>query len=211
MDPDIRPQDDLFRHVNGRWLETTEIPADRSAWGAFAILADQAELQVREIISSLAEGTHPHGSNAQKIGDLYASFMAEERIEALGAEPVRADLDKVAALADLAELARFVGGLERRGGSGFFGAYVNTDDRDADRYIVNLVQGGIGLPDESYYREDKFAEVRTAYLAHLERMFGLAGVPGAAKAARQARTLRLRARRLKECAPAAGDRCACYA
>jgi putative endopeptidase len=185
MDPDVRPQDDLFRHVNGRWLETTQIPADRSAWGAFAMLADQAEVQVREIISSLASGTHPHGSNAQKIGDLYASFMDQERIEALGAEPVRADLEQVAALADTAELARFVGGLERRGGGGFFGAYVNTDDRDADRYVVNLVQGGIGLPDESYYREDKFAEVRTAYLAHLQRMLGLAGVSEAAKAAQQ--------------------------
>ncbi len=185
MDPDIRPQDDLFRHVNGRWLESTEIPADRSAWGAFAILADQAERQVREIISSLAAGSHPHGSNAQKIGDLYASFMAEERIEELGADPVRADLERVAGLSDMTELARFVGGLERRGGSGFFGAYVNTDDRDADRYVVNLVQGGIGLPDESYYREDKFADIRTAYLEHVERLFTLADVPSPAEAAQQ--------------------------
>jgi putative endopeptidase len=185
MDPDIRPQDDLFRHVNGRWLESTEIPADRSAWGAFAILADQAERQVREIISDCAAGTHDHGSNAQKIGDLYASFMAEERIEELGAAPVRADLERVAAMPDMTEVVRFVGGLERRGGSGFFGAYVNTDDRDADRYIVNLVQGGIGLPDESYYREDKFADIRTEYLAHLERLFTLADVPNPANAAQQ--------------------------
>ncbi len=102
MDPDIRPQDDLFRHVNGRWLETTEIPSDRSAWGAFAVLAEQSEDRVKAIIELLAEGEHEHGSNAQKIGDLFTSVMDEERIEALGAEPVRADLEQVGdALADM--------------------------------------------------------------------------------------------------------------
>jgi endothelin-converting enzyme/putative endopeptidase len=193
MDPDIRPQDDLFRHVNGRWLETTEIPADRSAWGAFVMLADQAEKRVRDIIEDCArqataepsEAAEGHPADARRIGDLYASFMDEERIEALGADPIRTELDEVAAIGDLTELVRFVGGLERRGGSGLFGAYVNTDDRDSDRYIVNLVQGGLGLPDESYYREDKFADVRTAYLAHLEKMLALAGVPEAQRAAQR--------------------------
>src|SRR3954465_13997683 len=171
MNPDIRPQDDLFGHVNGRWLDTTDIPADRSSWGAFVQLAEQSEERVREIIESLAAQEHEHGSKAQKIGDLFSSFMAEGRIEAPGAEPVRADLEAVAALSDRTALVGFVGGLERRGGGGFFGAYVNTDDRNSDRYLVNLVQGGIGLPDESYYREDKFADVRTAYVAHVRTMF----------------------------------------
>ncbi|MEP7089791.1 MAG: M13-type metalloendopeptidase, partial [Nocardioidaceae bacterium] len=185
MDPDIRPQDDLFRHVNGRWLDTTEIPADRSAWGAFVALADQSESRVRAIISELAEGTHEPGSNAQKIGALFTSFMDEDRIEALGAEPVRADLEAVAALGDRTALAAFVGGLERRGGGGFFGAYVNTDDRDSERYLVTIVQGGIGLPDESYYRDDKFAEIRTAYLAHVEKILALAGWADPGPSARQ--------------------------
>jgi putative endopeptidase len=185
MDPSIRPQDDLFRHVNGRWLDTAKIPADRSAWGAFVALAEESEARVRQIIEELAEGDHAAGSNAQRIGDLYASFMAEERIEALGAEPLRDDLERVAAIADLDQLVELVGGLERRGGGGFFGAYVNTDDRDSERYVVNLVQGGIGLPDESYYREDKFADIRTAYLVHLEKMLRLAGVPEAAAAAQR--------------------------
>jgi endothelin-converting enzyme/putative endopeptidase len=175
MDLDVRPQDDLFRHVNGRWIETTEIPADRSAWGAFVALAEQSEERVRAIIERFAGERHEPGSNAQKIGDLFSSFMDEERIEALGAEPVRSDLETVAALADLGAVAEFVGGLERRGGSGFFGAYVNTDDRNSERYLVTVVQGGLGLPDESYYREDKFADIRTAYLTHVERMLGLAG------------------------------------
>jgi endothelin-converting enzyme/putative endopeptidase len=185
MDPDVRPQDDLFRHMNGRWLDTTDIPADKSAWGSFTMLADESEARVRAIIEGLAEGDHEAGSNAQKIGDLYASFMDEERIEELGAQPIRGDLDRVAALTDRSALAGFVGGLERRGGSGFFGTYVNTDDRDSERYVVNLVQGGLGLPDESYYREEKFSDIRAAYLTHLEKLLGLAGWPDAARAAQQ--------------------------
>jgi putative endopeptidase len=175
MDPDVRPQDDLFRHVNGRWLATTEIPADRSAWGSFVVLAERSEERVRAIIERLATDRHEPGSNAQKVGDLFTSFMDEERIEALGAEPVRADLAEVAGLADLPALAALVGGLERRGGSGFFGAYVNTDDRNSERYLVTIVQGGLGLPDESYYREDKFGDIRTAYRDYVETLLQLAG------------------------------------
>jgi putative endopeptidase len=175
MNPDIRPQDDLFGHVNGRWLDTTEIPADRSSWGSFVALADQAEQDVRAIIAELAGQHSEPGSNAQKIGDLYASFMDEQRVDELGADPIRPDLERVAGIESHAELAAFVGTLERQGGSGFFGAYVDTDDRNSDRYLVNVLQGGLGLPDESYYREDKFAEIRAAYRDHLSRMFALAG------------------------------------
>ncbi len=192
MDPDVRPQDDLFRHVNGRWLESTDIPADRSAWGSFVVLAEQSEARVRAIIERLAGGHHEHGSNAQKIGDLFTSFMDEDRIESLGAEPVRADLEAVAALADLRALSEFVGGLERRGGSGFFGAYVNTDDRNSERYLVTVVQGGIGLPDESYYRDEKFADIRTAYLDHVDRLLTLAGWADPAGAAQRVLDLETR-------------------
>ena len=185
MNPDIRPQDDLFGHVNGRWLDETEIPADRSSWGGFVRLADESEQRVKDIIESLAGSTHEPGSNGQKIGDLYASFMDEDAVEAKGFDPIRADLEAVRLLADHSEVAAFVGALERRGGGGFFGAYVDTDDRDAERYVVNLVQGGLGLPDESYYREDKFAEIREQYLAHLERMFALVEHADPAGAARQ--------------------------
>ena len=185
MNPDIRPQDDLFGHVNGTWLDTTEIPSDRSAWGSFTTLADAAEEHVRQIIEELAQTSHEPGSNAQKIGDLFASFMDEERVEALGAEPIRADLEKLGSLTDKRELAAFMGSLERQGGGGFFAAYVDTDDRDSDRYLVNILQGGLGLPDESYYREAKFADVRAAYLTHLERMFTLAGLSDPDQAAQR--------------------------
>jgi putative endopeptidase len=185
MNPDIRPQDDLFGHVNGRWLDSVQIPADRSAWGGFGILTDASEQRVKIIIEQLAETSAEPGSSAKKVGDLYASFMAEERVEELGATPILADLGRLLEIDSHAELAAFIGALERQGGSGFFGAYVNTDDRDSDRYLVNVVQGGLGLPDESYYREEKFADIRTAYLEHIAKMFALADHPAAEAAARQ--------------------------
>ena len=185
MDPDIRPQDDLFGHVNGRWLDETEIPADRSTWGAFVTLADTAEQQVREIIEQLAAGSAEgnaaevasadNAEDARKVGDLYASFMDTERIDALGARPLRPLIDAVEGLRDVRDLAAFLGEFERVGGYGLFGSYVNTDDRDSDRYLFHVTQGGLGLPDESYYREEKFAEIREAYVAYLTRLLGLGG------------------------------------
>ena len=174
MNPDIRPQDDLFGHVNGTWLATSEIPSDRSSWGPFVMLADEAETRVKAIIESAAAG-EVGGENGRKIGDLFASFMDQDRIEELGVEPVLPALTAAAKIADTSELVRFVGEVERVGGGGLFGSYVDTDDRNSDRYLVNILQGGLGLPDESYYREDKFADVRAAYLAHLTRMWALVG------------------------------------
>ena len=177
MDPSVRPQDDLFGHVNGTWLVTEEIPSDKSRWGAFSQLAEQAEKQAREIVEecAAAAGDAPKGSPTQQIGDLWTSFMDEHAVEARGAEPIQDDLSRLAAVDDLAGLAAFIGGFERRGGGGFFRAYVDTDDRNSDRYLVNLLQGGLGLPDESYYRDEKFASIRDAYVPHLSRMLALAG------------------------------------
>jgi len=177
MDPDIRPQDDLFGHVNGRWLETVEIPADRSSWGPFVQLADIAEEQVHRIIEELAADAEGAADpeEARKIGDLYASFMDTERIDRLGTRPLRPLLTAVAGLRDIRDLAAFLGEFERIGGHGLFGSYVNTDDRNSDRYLFHIVQGGLGLPDESYYRDDKFAEVRDKYVAYLTRLLELGG------------------------------------
>ena len=174
MNPDIRPQDDLFGYVNGNWLENVEIPADRSSWGPFVQLADVAEEQVRGIIEACADGTLVD-EDARKIGDLYASFMDTERIDKLGARPLRPLVQAVAGLRDVRDLAAFLGEFERLGGHGLFGSYVDTDDRKSDRYLFHLTQGGLGLPDESYYREEKFGEVRDKYVEYLERLLGLGG------------------------------------
>ncbi|MCB8957674.1 MAG: peptidase M13 [Nocardioides sp.] len=177
MNPDIRPQDDLFGHVNGRWLDETEIPSDRSSWGPFVQLADIAEEQVHAIIEELArrvEAGEDVDEDARKIGDLFASFMDVEAIAAKGTRPIRPLLAAVEGLRDVRDLAAFLGEFERIGGHGLFGSYVDTDSKNSDRYLFNLVQGGLGLPDESYYRDDKFAEVRDKYVAYLDRLFTLA-------------------------------------
>ncbi len=183
MNLDIRPQDDLFGHVNGRWLDEVEIPSDRSSWGPFVQLADAAEQHVRTIIEELAAGD-PRDEDARKIGDLYASFMDTERIDRLGTRPLRPLVDAVAGLRDVRDLAAFLGEFERVGGHGLFGSYVDTDSRQSDRYLFHVTQGGLGLPDESYYRDDKFAETRDSYVAYLTRLLELGGheTPAAAAA-----------------------------
>lgn len=186
MNPEIRPQDDLFGHINGRWLDETEIPADRSSWGPFVQLADAAEEQVHAIIEDLAQRVaagETVDDDAHKIGALFTSFMDTETIERLGLEPARPLLDAVASLRDVRDLAAFLGEFERIGGHGLFGSYVDTDSKNSDRYLFNLVQGGLGLPDESYYRDDKFAEVREKYVAYLTRLLGLGEHPDPATAA----------------------------
>lgn len=184
MNLDIRPQDDLFGHVNGRWLDETEIPSDRSSWGPFVQLADAAESDVKAIIEDLAAGdSAAQGEDARKIGDLFASFMDTDAIAAKGLRPVRPLIDAVAGLRDVRDLAAFLGEFERIGGHGLFGSYVDSDDRNSDRYLFHLVQGGLGLPDESYYREDKFAEIRDKYVGYLTRLLTLAEHPDPSGAA----------------------------
>ncbi len=164
----------MFRHVNGRWIAATEIPSDKARYGSFYVLAEQAEQAVREIIE---ESQHAEpGTEARKIGDLYSSFMDEQRIEERGWSAIAGDLAEADAVTDLPSLLAALGRLERRGVSGSFQAFVDNDPGDPERYRVFLEQGGLGLPDESYYREEKFADVRAAYTAFLAKMFALAGV-----------------------------------
>ncbi|MBD1319967.1 M13 family metallopeptidase [Gordonia hankookensis] len=175
VDADVRVQDDLFTHVNGQWLRSHVIPDDRSVDGAFHVLRDRAEENVRDIITACAGSDPESGTDAQKIGDLYASFMDTDHIDALGIGPIRGELEKIAAISSTDELSTRLGRLQRHGVGGLFGFYVDTDAKQSDRYLVHIVQSGLGLPDESYYREDKHAETRDAYVAHVGRMFTLAG------------------------------------
>lgn len=175
VDDAVRVQDDLFSHVNGKWLETHEIPDDRSVDGAFHVLRDRAEENVRDIITECAQSDPPSGSDAQKIGDLFGSFMDTDHIEALGIGPIRGEIEAIEAITSTDGLSKQIGRLQRHGVGGLFGFYVDTDAKRSDRYLVHVVQSGLGLPDESYYRDETHAQTREAYRDHVSRMFSLAG------------------------------------
>ena len=183
LDPGIRPQDDLFRHVNGRWLARTEIPADRAGYGSFWILAEEAEIAVRTIVEDAASA--PEGSEERKFADLYASFMEADRAELLGSRPVSETLAAARAVSSIPELLGTLGRMERLGIAGLYQLFVDTDPGNPQRYLVFLEQAAISLPDESYYREERFAGVRAAFVGHVQRMFELAGLPDADLAAKR--------------------------
>ena len=176
LDPSIRPQDDLFRHVNGRWLAEHEIPADRAVDGAFRALVDAAEEHVRAIITELGSRETTAEDAAAQVGALYASFMDTETVGRLGLDPVRGELDRIEAAVTPDDLVVVLGELQRTGGAGATGFWVDNDDKDPDRYTVFLNQGGLGLPDEAYYRDDTYTPIRDAYRPHLARMLGLSGL-----------------------------------
>ncbi len=180
-----RAQDDLFVHVNGQWLDNYEIPADRAVDGAFRTLYDQAEVDVQAIITESADARGAPGTDAQRIGDLYRSFMDVDVVEAAGLDPIADELAAVDAVTTRSELAGLLGRLQRTGVNAAIADYVDTDAKNSARYLVHLTQSGISLPDESYYREDSYAEIRDAFTGHVETMLTLAGRPAPAGAARR--------------------------
>ena len=174
FDAGVRVQDDLFRHVNGGWLERTEIPEDKPMIGTFIELRDAAEAAVRDIITTV-DASRP-GSDEAKIADLYASFMSEEAIEAAGVEPLAAPLSEIAAVSTPGQLMTVLGALARRGVGGLIDFETASDPGDPTRYVMFVGQSGLGLPDEEYYRLDSYAEIRSAYRDHIARSLELAGV-----------------------------------
>jgi len=176
LDGGTRAQDDLFVHVNGKWLAEYEIPADRAVDGAFRTLYDKAEQDVQTIITEAAESNSAAGTDAQRIGDLYSSFMDADAVEAAGLGPIDDELDAVADAPDRSSLATVIGRHQRVGVGGAISHYVDTDAKNSERYLIHFSQSGISLPDESYYREDNYAEIREKYVAHIDKMFTLAGV-----------------------------------
>ena len=185
IDQGIRPQDDLFRFMNGKWLKESTIPADRASDGAFYWLYEQAEKQVKQIILDQAASKAATGSNAQKIGDLYNSFMDEAGIEKLGLSPIADDLAKAAGIKTVDDFLKTLGEFEARGLSGLFYTYVSTDNKDSTKNIVYLGQSGLSLPDEAYYREDEYKEIRQAFLKHVQKMFELANLENPSQSAAQ--------------------------
>jgi putative endopeptidase len=170
VEAQVRPQDDLFGHVNGRWLAEYTIPGDRATDGAFRTLYDRAEEQVRDLIMQAGGAA---GTDEQRIGDLYASFLDEGTVERRGVQPLLDEMARIDAAADPAALAAAIGGLQRTGVGGGVGLYIDTDSKNSSRYLVHVTQSGLGLPDESYYRDAQHAAVLAAYPKHIAAMFAL--------------------------------------
>ncbi|WP_104179760.1 M13 family metallopeptidase [Arthrobacter sp. B0490] len=194
LDGTVRPQDDLFRHANGVWLKSSVIPEDRPLTGSFTALRDASELAVRAIIEDAAgQPADPAADGiGAKLGALYADFMDTQRIEAEGASPILPLLERIAAVTSVEELVGLSAGLTRSGVQGLAAPYVSNDAGNPERYLLHLYQSGLGLPDESYYREEGFAETRGKYGELLATLFGLVGADDAAGAA--ARVLALETR-----------------
>ena len=174
LDASTRPQDDLYGHVNNTWLSSVEIPSDRGRYGVFDVLRERSEAAVRDIVEEVAAdpGSDP---DAERIGGLYRAFMDIEAADAKGAQPLSPLLAEVDAVEDLSALAAAMGRLGRWGVDGLLTPFVNTDDGDPDSYIVYLEQAGLGLPDESYYREEQHAPVLAAYQEHARALLVLTG------------------------------------
>jgi putative endopeptidase len=187
MDTSVKPGDDFYRYVNGKWMDKTEIPADRSSWGGFAILRDLSDKRTREVIEEAAAGQNAPGSVGEKIGVTYATFMDAPAIEAAGAKPLAPYLAKIAAIKTPADLARAFGDATIHGMDVPIGAGVQQDLKDNTIYTVYVGQGGLGLPDRDYYLTDnpKFVEARQKYVTHIAKMLTLAGQPDAQAAAQR--------------------------
>jgi predicted metalloendopeptidase len=180
IDASVRAQDDFFHHLNGQWLKTVEIPADKASWGSFAQLRDDTLPQLRAII----EGAHGKaGTEARKIDDFYASFMNEKRLNALGARPLAGELGRIAAVRDKQALPALIAHLARLGVAAPYAVYVGQDARASTQYAASISQGGLGLPDRDYYFDAKLADVKQAYQRHVATMLALAGYKDGAAAA----------------------------
>jgi endothelin-converting enzyme/putative endopeptidase len=182
FDPAVRPQDDLHTYVNGSWLKATEIPADKSRYGVGQVLADQAEEDVRRLIEAVSGVENvATGSAAQKIRDYYNSYMDEAAADRLGVEPVRADLERIAAAQTHADLVRLFGELGADGVDNPIGLFIFSDFQDANRNVVYLAENGLTLPDRDYYLEDdeQYVRGRELLAEFAGTLFALAGLPGA--------------------------------
>ncbi len=183
LDRSIAPGDDLFDHVNGKWLEKTEIPADKSDYGSFTILQEQSIAALRDIMREMSQmPSRQPGSDEQKVGDFYLAFMNTQRLEELGAKPIESLLAEVRQLESKGELAALLGKLPRQGVGGVFACFVMADAKNSSRHIVYLTQSGLTLPDRDYYLKDEAREkkIREAYRTYIESLMKLAGAEDAA-------------------------------
>ena len=185
-DPTVKPGDDFNRYANGHWLDTTQIPADRTSWTEFTLLAEKAQRDLRTIVESLPAQA-PAGSTEQKVGDFYRAYLDTDAIEKLGLAPAEPGLKAIAAARTHADIARLMGRRDL-GVRSPVRLGISADQKNPDRYIVTITQSGLGLPDRDYYlkSEPVYVDLRAKYAAHIARMLRLAGEKDSAQAARKA-------------------------
>ncbi|HTV77479.1 MAG TPA: M13 family metallopeptidase [Steroidobacteraceae bacterium] len=196
MDPAVRVQDDVYQHANGHWLRTTIIPEDRAYVSIDTGLADKNLDELHEIIEAAAKDrSAPAGSEARKIGDLYASFMDEAAVQAAGLGPLKEELARIDALKSKNELPALFAHLNRIGVSTPYGLGVGPDARDSSRNAAGLDQDGLGMPDRDYYIKNddpRLLQVRGRYLEAIQKLLALAGQPDAAAQAKAVLALETR-------------------
>ena len=186
FDKSVRPQDDLYKFVNGAWLAKTEIPADRGTYGGFYEAIDRTQDRLKEIVESAAKApARKPGSDEQKLGDFYIAFMDEARANKLGRAPLEPELARVDAIASKADLARHMARMLMLNMTTLVGGYVEGDAQDPTMSVLYLFQSGLGLPDRDYYLKDdaRLKEYRQKYVAYIAKALALAGLPGADAAA----------------------------
>ena len=185
MNTSVRPGDDFFAYVNGNWIKNTEMPADKPRYGLFDILRDESQDAVKAIIEKSAGGDFAKGTDEQKVGDLYSSFLDWDTRNARGTEPLQPELDRINAIASYDDLAVYFAAALKRGLDAPFAAQQLTDFLDPKNYAYLVAQSGLGLPDREYYfKEDENSEsIRTKYVAHIAKMFDIAGLEGGADSA----------------------------
>jgi putative endopeptidase len=185
LDRSVRPQDDFYRFVNGQWLTDTTIPADRSNYGTFALLEEGAEQNLKAILEEAAAANAPVGSDTQKVGDLYASFMDEATIEARGLEPLAEELERIDRLQTKQDVARYIGYSQRISVPHPFAYYVSVDRKNSSRYTGIVTQTGLGMPDRDYYlsSDERLKGIREKYRVYVKDLLAAADTPQADKVA----------------------------
>ncbi len=176
MDTSVHPGDDFLEYVNGTWLKNTEIPSDKSRYGSFNILRDNAEEDVRTIIEEASASGAEKGSAEQKVGDLFKSYMDMETRNALGLKPLAERMATIDAISDLAGMSAYLADAGKYSLSTPLAAYISVDAKIPTQYSLHFYQAGLGLPDREYYfnEDERSIEIREKYVAHIAKMFDLA-------------------------------------
>lgn len=185
MDQSVKPGDDFYRYMNGAWIDATEIPADKSGIGGFRLLHDESVADVRVIIEESANGDFAKGTDEQKVGDLYKSYLDMETRNARGMDPLQPEFDRIDAISSADDLTLYFARASSYGITIPIDLEQLVDPNDTTRYTLIVTQGGLGLPERDYYvaEDEKSADIRDAYVEHLEKTFELAGLPDSAEAA----------------------------